>query len=85
MDYNITRDIVKDFVATTRRAHYGYEYPAGYLESLVVQLLGEVPPNSCMQYLQRMERETALAEKQCVLTEQHLAQAHALLNPSSGE
>jgi|VirMetMinimDraft_7_1064189.scaffolds.fasta_scaffold27789_4 hypothetical protein len=85
MDYKITRSIVKDFVETARRAHDSYAHPAGYLESLVVQLLSEVPPNSCMQHLQTLERETALAEKQCVLTEQHVAQAHALLNSPMGE
>jgi hypothetical protein len=67
MDNKIARSIVKDFVVTTRQAHRSYAYPAGYLESLVVKLLSEVSPNSCMQHLQTLERETALAEKQIVI------------------
>jgi hypothetical protein len=68
MDYTITRVIVDNFVETTQQAHHGYRYPAGYLQSLVVDLLGEVPADTCKQYLRILELETKKIKKQMVFS-----------------
>jgi hypothetical protein len=59
MDHEIARQIVSDFGTAAYNA-YGktYAFEAGYLESVVVQLLGQVPADVCFQYLQQFEKTT---------------------------
>lgn len=70
MDYAIAKQIVSEFGTAAYNA-YGktYAFEAGYLESVVVQLLAQVPPSVCMEYLQQFEKTTKeLRQRQLINT-----------------
>ena len=70
MDHAIARQIVSEFGTAAYNA-YGktYAFEAGYLESVVVQLLEELPADVCFRYLQQFEKSTReLQQRQLIDT-----------------
>ena len=68
MDHTIARQIVSEFGTAAYNA-YGktYAFEAGYLQSVVLQLLEQVPPSVCMDYLRQFEKTTKeLNQKQLI-------------------
>ena len=49
-----TRDLLKEFVDASRENHGSYDYAAGYLESLMVDILMELPRARRQQFREQL-------------------------------
>jgi hypothetical protein len=70
MDHAITKKIIGEFSDAAYES-YGrsYAYEAGYLQSVVTQLLERVPADVCFEYLQQFEKTTKeLRQRQLINT-----------------
>jgi hypothetical protein len=63
MDRKAAHEIIKEFVATTRRYFESDSYSSGYLTSTVLDLLETVEPHRAMEVLSHLERNTREYEK----------------------
>ena len=69
MDQAIARRIIIDFSEAAHQTYSNtYAYEAGYLQSVVLQLLEQVPPSVCMQYLGQFERTAKELEQRQLIT-----------------
>lgn len=69
MDYKIARDIVENFSKAARAAHNdSYAYEAGYHQSVLLELLEQVPADVCFKFLHKLETATKQLQKQAQAT-----------------
>ena len=63
MDRNIATRIVSDFSKASLDATGNYAYASGYLETVLVNLLEDVAPHTCMTVLAQLDRESKQLEQ----------------------
>lgn len=70
MDRAIAQRIINEFSEAAYQSYNNnYAYEAGYLQSVILQLLEQVSPSVCMQYLGQFERTAKeLKQRQLITT-----------------
>lgn len=63
MDRKIATKIVSDFAKASLEACGSHAYAAGYMETLLVSLLEQVAPDTCMAVLAQLDRESKKLEQ----------------------
>jgi hypothetical protein len=63
VDRNIATKIVSDFSKASLDAYGSHSYASGYLEAVLVNLLEEVAPHTCMTILAQLDRESKQLEQ----------------------
>jgi hypothetical protein len=58
LEIQVTKDTVREFVRVSQLEHEGYAYAAGYLESMVAELIKQLPQAKRSRYRIQFQNDT---------------------------
>lgn len=63
LEHKVTEDTVREFVQASRQAHEGYAHAAGYLESMVRELILQLPRAKRSLYRSQLKNDSVRMQR----------------------